>query len=163
MTTVPLSPEATAALEKLRDIHLPPPVSWWPIAPGWWGLLALFCAALLLACWQEARRRRGLRHLALAELRELHQRLDTVADPAAVGVTLAVLLRRVALSARTSEVAAVTGDAWISVLTRGKAALSQPVADYIAAAPYAPNAGADTRPNLLLALAEAERWIKGQS
>jgi len=24
----------------LRDIHLPDPISWWPIAPGWWMIIA---------------------------------------------------------------------------------------------------------------------------
>lgn len=23
-------------LAQLRDIHLPEPISWWPLAPGWW-------------------------------------------------------------------------------------------------------------------------------
>ena len=28
-------------LKDLRDIHLPDPVSFWPLAPGWWGLMIL--------------------------------------------------------------------------------------------------------------------------
>ena len=28
-------------LKDLRDIHLPDPVSIWPLAPGWWALMIL--------------------------------------------------------------------------------------------------------------------------
>jgi len=32
----------------IRDIHLPDAISWWPLAPGWWGLLALIVIAIVL-------------------------------------------------------------------------------------------------------------------
>jgi hypothetical protein len=28
-------------LDQLRDIHLPEPISWWPLAPGWWFVIIL--------------------------------------------------------------------------------------------------------------------------
>jgi hypothetical protein len=29
------------SLAQLRDIQLPEPISWWPLAPGWWVLIIL--------------------------------------------------------------------------------------------------------------------------
>ena len=34
------------ALNDLKDIHLPDPVSWWPMAPGWWLLITLLLLIL---------------------------------------------------------------------------------------------------------------------
>ena len=31
----------------LRDLHLPEMVGWWPLAPGWWFLIALAAAVIL--------------------------------------------------------------------------------------------------------------------
>ena len=31
----------------LRDIHLPAPLGWWPLAPGWWIVGALVFALLI--------------------------------------------------------------------------------------------------------------------
>ena len=33
-------------LVNLKDIHLPPPVSFWPPAPGWWILAVLLITSL---------------------------------------------------------------------------------------------------------------------
>jgi len=40
----------TDPLANLRDIHLPEAISWWPLAPGWWILIALLSIASIFAC-----------------------------------------------------------------------------------------------------------------
>jgi len=156
--------EMLAELDRLRDIRLPDPVGWWPLAPGWWALGALICIATLAAWLLEARRRRGLRHLSLRELAGLRDRLHNDASHEDIGATLAVLLRRVALGAHRKSIATLSGEAWARELTTGKAALSPEVASYLADAPSAAiRHSDDIRPMLARALAEAERWIRGQS
>ncbi|MBT3527943.1 MAG: DUF4381 domain-containing protein, partial [Porticoccaceae bacterium] len=39
-------------LAELRGIHLPDPISWWPLAPGWWVLIVIFIAGLSWALRQ---------------------------------------------------------------------------------------------------------------
>lgn len=34
---------------QLRDIHLPKPISWWPLAPGWWILMAIILILLAVS------------------------------------------------------------------------------------------------------------------
>lgn len=51
-------------LAQLRDIHLPEPVAWWPLAFGWWVLIGLLAVALLLLS----------RHLILRYQSKLYRR-----------------------------------------------------------------------------------------
>ena len=97
-----------ASLANLRDIVTPPPVPWWPPAPGWWFLLsALGLIAVLVAVhgwrrWRaDAYRRAALRELCAAE---------SVAS-------IAELLKRAALAASPrTQVASLTGSAWVKWL-----------------------------------------------
>ena len=97
----PLSPEMQAELARLHDIRLPPPVGWWPLAPGWWVLFALLLVVIMVALALEYRRRRTVRYIALRELSGLKARLAAKAPAPDVATELAVLLRRVVLSGPT--------------------------------------------------------------
>ncbi|KAB7762896.1 DUF4381 domain-containing protein [Xanthomonas maliensis] len=55
----------------LRDVHLPPTPSWWPLAPGWWGVLAVVALVgglLVYLRWRRYRRERAWLALFDAEL-----------------------------------------------------------------------------------------------
>jgi len=45
-------------IARMRELHLPDPVGWWPPAPGWWVVAVLVAIALVLG-WHVWRRRGG--------------------------------------------------------------------------------------------------------
>jgi hypothetical protein len=98
-----------ADLSNLRDIVVPPAVSFWPPAPGWWavGVACLVAAGLAIAValrhWQRnAYRREALRALETAE-----------------GNDISAILKRTALVAFPREqVASLSGPAWLAFLDR---------------------------------------------
>ncbi len=105
----------------LRDIHLPDSVSMWPLAPGWWLLLALALllplAIYLIRYWTHYRKyRSNLKKTALLQLKQTRLRCEQT-DPAECLREVSSLLRRVALSYDAREkVASLTGDNWIKHL-----------------------------------------------
>jgi hypothetical protein len=89
-----------------------PPVSWWPLAPGWYGLAFVVTVSALALLRQTRRRsvRDRYRHEALAELARL--RAESLPVAAAVADRM-VLLKRTALSAYPrAEVASLYGPDW---------------------------------------------------
>ncbi len=92
------------SLEDLRDIAMPEPVSWWPLALGWWVLLGfiLFSGIVALIRLVGRRRANAYRRAALREL-ESATTVTAVAD----------VLKRTALCAwPRSDVAFLAGTAW---------------------------------------------------
>jgi len=68
-------------LAQLRDIHIPDSVSWWPPAPGWWGLVVIiFVAMVLVWLWRRRRRQRSCQRAALCHLEHLEEQYRS--DPA---------------------------------------------------------------------------------
>jgi hypothetical protein len=106
----------------LRDLHLPEAIGWWPLAPGWWMLMALALFGLLyllLRAWRRWRSNRP-RRIALRELRKLHSDYRHGMDAISLSKQLSQLLRRAMLAyASRDEVAGLTGQSWLEWLDRG--------------------------------------------
>ncbi|RDS82946.1 DUF4381 family protein [Dyella monticola] len=109
-------PQSSADLP-LRDIHLPPPPSWWPPAPGWWMLFALVCIACIIGfvIYRRMRRARMWRARIMSEVRSLATR--HVDDDAAYAAALHQLLRRAALR-YASDAHHLQGEPWRCVLAQ---------------------------------------------
>jgi Domain of unknown function (DUF4381) len=97
---------------ELRDIHVPPPPSWWPPAPGWWIVAILSCALIAfvsLYLYKKMQRRR--RRLAL--LSEFEREVaETTDDLIVLASALSAFLRRVALK-NSPSAAALSGEEWL--------------------------------------------------
>ena len=105
----------------LRGLHLPEPVGWWPLAPGWWVLIAILVVAsgLLIRIGLRRRAHSAARRKALRQLEESRSAYAYHGNPVVLGTEVSELLRRTMLAyAPRSEVAGLTGDAWLAWLDR---------------------------------------------
>ncbi|MFI8719112.1 DUF4381 domain-containing protein [Stenotrophomonas sp. NPDC077464] len=95
----------------LRDVHLPPFPSWWPLPLGWWLVLgALALVALALWAWRAQRRRRQRRWL-----RVFDHAVDEAGTGTAQVAAMADLLRRAARR-RQAGAELLQGQAWLEFL-----------------------------------------------
>jgi len=108
---------------QLHDIHLPGDPNIWPLAIGWWILIAL---ALLLLIYAFKKIRRHLyvkkhKKMLRAEYAELEKKLKQSPDKNIIAETN-ILLRRLALAYYPNQnIASLTGGDWLSFLdTTGK-------------------------------------------
>ncbi|MDQ1184475.1 DUF4381 domain-containing protein [Agrobacterium larrymoorei] len=147
-----LTPQMQTQLAQLRDIHLPQPIGWWPLAPGWWALIALVCILSVVALVWIRIRRRSARFLALRELEAIKpDRQDEFL------AQISSLLRRVARR-RSAGADVLTGEAWSAFLMQGKYGMSSNSATLLATGPYGPPANENFEPEALRA--ETATWIR---
>lgn len=151
---------------ELRDIHLPPEPGFWPPAPGWWllfGLLLALAFWLGRLGWSQYRRFRR-RQRILLELDQLER--AGLSGPALIAAVSA-LLKRVALSRYPrTEVAALTGEAWLAFLDRtgGDGRFSGGAGRALAHGAYAPEARArGQQDNEQALLSVARDWLRRNS
>ncbi len=95
-------------LAQLAPLRAPASIGWWPLAPGWWIILALAIVGLvLIGRWIRGRYRRAhYRRVALSQLRLLRAAETTTTD-------INQLLKAAALRAfPAGQVAALHGQHW---------------------------------------------------
>ncbi|MDN5874280.1 MAG: DUF4381 domain-containing protein [Sinobacteraceae bacterium] len=133
----------------LRDIHTPAGVSGWPLAAGWWGVIAVGAIVLAVLVWLWWRHRRPPLLSALAQ----HE-LETILAPAcgdacARFVALHLLLRRLAGACPGGAAwrADTTGQ-WLDWLSRqcGLPNCPPALATQIASVPFQPPQAVDIEP-----------------
>jgi hypothetical protein len=106
----------------LRDLHLPELIGWWPLAAGWWFLIALAVAVPVYFLYRSFLKWRGnaARRIALRELKRIQQEYRQGIDEISLAIELSELLRRTMLAyAPRNEVAGLTGEGWLRWLDRG--------------------------------------------
>lgn len=134
-------------LQQLRDIHTPDPVGWWPLAPGWWILIALVLIATvsLLLVAIHRHRRNAYKRQALESARQYFAQYQRSEDTVNYLEQMSQLLRRVLLCiGEREETAKATGEQWVALLNRyGNSPLTQETSNALALELYRPNPRAD--------------------
>ncbi|KTC99835.1 DUF4381 domain-containing protein [Legionella erythra] len=147
-------------LAQLRDIHLPAPVGWWPLAPGWYLLAAIALLGFLLLTGVVYRyytngraKRQALKLLAVYQQDYLRE-----GDSQAASAKVSELLRRVALVYFPREkVASLQGEEWLAFLNQtGKNINFNAVRECLLELPYQREAEVNVKP----LLARAKAWIQ---
>jgi len=111
----------------LRDLHLPNAIGWWPLAPAWWLLIGIAAVGLgiLISRYLRSRTHNAARLYALRQFDRLTADYERHRNAVTFGTELSLLLRRTMLAYATrSDVAGLTGEAWLARLDRD---LDEPV------------------------------------
>lgn len=147
-------------LVHLKDIHLPPPISWWPLAPGWYVLIALL---VLIAVFIFYRINTSYRHArakkqALRLLIDYQKHYQKENNAALASARISELLRRVALAYYPREkVASLHGEEWVCFLNEtGKGIDFNLVKEMLLDAPFKTDQSMDLKP----LFNSAQLWIK---
>ena len=117
--------DSTELLAQLADIHLPEPVSYWPLAIGWWILIAiaLVLLALLFRKFASRARQHKIYRCALAELENCYDSYSH-ADPTVIDQSkldyvnqFNTVIRRVALvHYPQTNAASLDGASWLDFI-----------------------------------------------
>ncbi len=142
----------------LKDIHLPDPIGWWPMAPGWWILMFLSISLSICAVWWWSRfKRYAARRETLRAFKALKTNCNLTSQQRIE--LLSALLRRACISIfPRQQTASLCGRDWLDFLDGQlkDGRFSEGVGTILLEAPYRKNVNDD-----LQALFElCEEWVK---
>lgn len=152
--------EPQEVLAKLHDIHLPAPISWWPLAYGWTILLLLslilIAFFLYLGCRAYSNGKAKRQALRLLEMYEQEYQREQNSQVSSMKVS--ELLRRVALVYfPREEVASLQGEAWLDFLNKTAKKINfHGQRSYLLELPYQAESKVDLQPLFSM----AKTWIK---
>lgn len=150
-------------LAKLRDISLPEPVGWWPMAPGWYFLILAGLVVLAFTFYRAHRYRMNGRakRQALQLLESYLQEYKDIRNSQLSSARVSELLRRVALVYFPREqVASLQGEDWLRFLNNTvKGVNFDAVRHCLLESPYQPAKNISLEPLFICAKA----WIKQRS
>ena len=156
---------AADPLNSLKDIHLPPPIHHWPIAPGWVVLYCLFIILIGLSIYYQLRKyhqNRSKREALklLIHIEQMHLQQDSLTDTCNA---INNLLKRVALVYYPrSQVADLHGQAWLDFLNQTCQGLNfTPYRGFLVNYPYQKPCS-PTSPDVLPLFQAVKIWIKQQ-
>lgn len=145
----------------LRDIHLPNPISWWPLALGWWLVIGIiiFCIICVFIIIKYFMRPTLYREAATALDRiesDFHQHGDATCSMKEISA----LLRRVILSQKNSDKkGGITGHAWLEILDKNLNGeeFREGAGKYLLSGPYQENFDKKNVPEIIEL---CRKWIK---
>lgn len=151
----------------LRDIHLPPEIGWWPLAWGWWIVIALVVLGLVALVWWWLKRPTHTQAINLSAQASALQELERIErqytnDPLGLVRELSVLLRRIAISLYgRRSVAGLTGMSWLQFLDKqgGSPVFSQRFQQALTELPYRAQGSVDVS----TLVQEVRQWLRSQS
>lgn len=150
----------TDPLAQLKDIQLPTPINWWPLAPGWYVLILLVLLLILYFIRIAYRKHRHAlaKNQALNLLQTYKEQYDKVHNVSVTSAQISELLRRVALVYYPREqVASLYGEAWLTFLQQNSKGIDfTSVKSMLLDAPFKSSATMNLKP----LFDTAQLWIK---
>ncbi|MCW8445107.1 DUF4381 domain-containing protein [Fluoribacter gormanii] len=150
----------TDPLAQLKDIHLPTPIGWWPMAPGWYILIALVLFLVMVIAYGIYKKHRNAlaKKQALLLLKNYQNQYENEQNGAQASAHISELLRRVALVYYPREqVASLHGDEWLTFLKETSKNIDfNLVKDLLLDAPFKTRENMDIKP----LFDAAQLWIK---
>ncbi len=152
-------------MEDLIDIQGLDAISWWPLAVGWWIIIAVSIAVTVggaIYLWRRIKYRRSWQYIAHTRLAHLHTQIQIVA-PKQTLQNLSLELRKIAmLTTARSSCASLTGKHWLQWLEEHDPSgynWSQQ-GELLIAAQYMPETASNDLGQIGALILAAQGWVK---
>ena len=150
----------------LRDIHLPDGVAFWPLAYGWWILIAVIIMTAIIAFIVYKRNQKARISaitLARVEFARITSEYQKSNETLMLVKEISILLRRLSISLfPRTEVASLTGEEWLVYLDRyvDGAPFTEGQGRMLVDAPYRQNVDTEELDTLIQ---QCHNWIEAVS